>query len=228
MRISLLLIGFTFVFCCSSKAEDWPQFLGPAGNSTNLNAKTLTQWSQKNYVWSTEIPGSGWSSPVYANGKVWVTTAITSEPTPEQLAKKRAGVQFAEIKTLAGSVELKAIAIDLNSGKIIHDVSLAKVDSPELINPLNSYASPTPAISGDKVVCHFGNYGTWCLDANSGRQLWSIKFVVDHSVGPGSSPVIHRDKVILVCDGIDDQFVAAVDLESGQPIWKTQRPPMRS
>jgi len=89
---------------------------------------------------------------------------------------------------------------------------------------MNSYASPTCAIADGKVICHFGAYGTWCLDAASKETLWTRKFVVDHSVGPGSSPIIDSGKVILVCDGVDQQYIAAVELETGKDAWKTNRP----
>ena len=68
------------------------------------------------------------------------------------------------------------ICVDINSGKIVHDIKLAQSDSPDPINPMNSYASPTPAIVGGKVICHFGNYGTWCIDEKSGE----IYFLVVH------------------------------------------------
>ena len=157
-----------------------------------------------------------------------MTSAVSKPATEAQIAKKREGVQFADMKTVAGAVVLRAICVNLESGSVVHDVELETVDKPELINPLNSYASPTPAIVKGKVVCHFGSYGTWCLDSGSGETLWKTKYVVDHSVGPGSSPIIFEDKVFLVCDGIDKQYVAAIALSDGQEVWKTPRPKMRS
>ena len=93
---------------------------------------------------------------------------------------------------------------------------------------MNSYASPTCAISGDKVVCHFGAQGTWCLDTQNGEVLWHREFVIQHGVGPGSSPVIFDDKVIIVCHGTDQQYVVAVNLDDGETVWKTDRPPINS
>ena len=111
------------------------------------------------------------------------------------------------MKTTVNALSLYALCIDLETGQLLKNIELAKIDEPGISHPLNSYASPTPAISDGKVVCHFGNYGTWCLDAKTGSEIWKTEFVVDHSVGPGSSPVIHDGKVILVCDGIDEQYI---------------------
>jgi outer membrane protein assembly factor BamB len=208
--------------------ESWSQFRGPGGNAVSDASNTAVSVSQSNTRWKTTIPGTGWSSPVVSGGRIWLTTAETTAATPAQIAAKTKGVQFAKIKTVAASVTLRAVCVDAESGKLVHNVILRQVDDPDLINPLNSYASPTPAISGNRVICHFGSYGTWCLDASTGETIWQKALVVDHSVGPGSSPVIVDDVVVLVCDGIDRQFVAGLSLQSGEKVWETDRPPMRT
>lgn len=236
IRVSIPLMSYllTVVFLSpahsQTKVGHWAQFRGTDGTGiAQASAKPPTQWDvSQQTAWEVEIPGTGWSSPVYEGEKVWLTSAVTKPATEAEIAAKLKDDRMAQIKTLASSFELHAICVDLNSGRIIHDVRLAQVDSPEPINPMNSYASPTPAIQDGRVICHFGNYGTWCIDENSGKVIWDRKFVVKHSVGPGSSPVIVDDKVIIVCDGTDIQFIAAVDLATGNQIWKTDRPPIKA
>ncbi len=220
-----LLVANVSVF---AEEANWSQFRGPSGEGL-ANAQLPTDLANKaNHLWSTKTKGVGWSSPVVSNGQVWFTSAVTKEASAEQIAAKLAGVQFAQIKTLAQSVEFHAICLDVATGQLIHDIVLSTVENPEPINPMNSYASPTPTIVGERVVCHFGNYGTWCLNTQNGQTLWSTKLVVDYSVGPGSSPIVVGDKVLLVCDGIDLQFVAALYLQDGRQAWKTDRPEIRS
>ena len=211
-----------------ASAEDWNQFRGPNGNAISNASNSPESVSQSNVAWKTAIPGTGWSSPVVSGNRIWITTAETTAATSEQIAAKTRGVQFAKIKTVAGSVRFRAICVDASNGQIIHNLSLLQVNDPDLINPLNSYASPTAAIAGQHVICHFGSYGTWCIDQRSGTTVWQNRLVVDHSVGPGSSPIVSGNRVILVCDGIDQQFVAGLDLETGQQAWKTNRPEIRS
>ncbi len=214
--------------------NDWPQFRGPAAiGVAPEKSNPPTQWDlEQDLAWVTDIPGVGWSSPVFSDGVIWLTSAITREATPEELEARRqrsdADAAVTVLKTAAGSVELRAICVDLESGQLLHDLSLKTVDEPELINPMNSYASPTPAMADGKVICHFGSNGTWCLDAKSGEILWQTGFVVNHSVGAGSSPIVFEGTVMLVCDGTDDQFVVGVDLTNGKQIWRTDRPPMRN
>ena len=205
------------ILCTSAIAEDpsWPQFLGPVGDSESKKSTPLTKWDESNFIWETEIQGTGWSSPVFENGRIWLTTATTTTASEERLEEKRRGVKHAQIKTTVGELNIFAVCIDLESGKILHNIQLATIADPGLINPLNSYASPTPAIDDGKVICHFGNYGTWCLDAKTGKEIWTAKYEIDHSMGPGSSPVIHNGRVLLVCDGVDEQYVAAVSLSAG-------------
>lgn len=220
----LLLTPTTF----ADGPTDWPQFRGPRGNGVAAIESAPVEISKANTAWKTPIPGSGWSSPVHSKNHIWLTTAETRAATEEQIAKKRQGVDFAQMKTVAGAVTFRAICVDANTGAIKHNIKLRQLDDPELIHGLNSYASPTPTISGDRVVCHFGSYGTWCMNLTTGEKLWEQnELVVDHSVGPGSSPVIAGNTVLVVYDGIDTQFVAGLDLATGKPKWKTKRPPMR-
>ena len=66
------------------------------------------------------------------------------------------------------------------------------------------------------------------FDVETGEKIWDTKFPVQHGVGPGSSPIIYDNKVIITADGTDVQYVAAADLETGDEIWKTSRPPFRT
>ena len=221
------LICFGSFASAQTQPGHWTQFRGTAGTgAANPSAKPPVKWSDEQKAWEIEIPGTGWSSPVYQTNRAWMTSAVSTPMAKEEIAKRLEGVKYAQIKTIAASVDLHAICVDLDSGKIIHNLKLGTVGEPDPINPLNSYASPTPAISDGKVICHFGNYGTWCLNEETGKEIWKKEFVVKHSVGPGSSHVISDGKIIIVCDGTDKQFIVAADLKTGDEIWKTNRPPM--
>lgn len=228
MLATLLLAGVATTVPSTLLAGDWDQFRGPAGNGIAGVSGTPTDFSADQFAWQTEIPGVGWSSPVIAGNQIWLTTAETVAASQAEIAKKKKGVQFAKIKTAAGEVTLRAICVNSDSGKIIHNIKLAAVDNPDLINPLNSYASPTCVVQNGNVICHFGSYGTWSLNRESGDINWKTALVIDHSVGPGSSPVISGNNVLIVCDGIDQQYVAALNIETGEQQWKTDRPPIKA
>jgi len=226
----ILLTVFLHLHISQVKSADWTQFRGADGSGTiNPNQKNNSPWNgSPRRKWSVDIPGVGWSSPVYSGKHLWVTSAITKAATEAEIAKRFKDEPYPDIKTIVRSVELHAICVDLESGNVLHDLILEATNKPDPVNPLNSYASPTPAIADGKVICHFGSYGTWCLDLETGDTLWKKQYVVDHSVGPGSSPIIWKDRLFLICDGMDQQYVVALDLNTGEELWKTNRPPKRA
>ncbi len=226
LLIGLICVGFQTTNAQETTQSRWSQFRGLGNGEAIASAKPPIKWDAEQTVWEVDIPGTGWSSPVYQNERAWMTSAVVVPLSKEEIEKKLAGDPMKGMKTAAGSIDLHAICVDLESGKLVRNIKLATIDDPDPINPLNSYASPTPVIADGKVVCHFGNYGTWCLEADSGQQIWNKQFVVKHSVGPGSSPIAFGTKAIIVCDGTDQQYVVAVDLNDGSQVWKTDRPPI--
>src|SRR5690606_3154601 len=77
------------------------------------------------------------------------------------------------------------------------------------------------------LICHFGTFGVAGVDGKSGEVLWRKQLEIDHIVGPGSSPVVAGDVVLLTCDGADKQFIAALDVKTGETRWQVDRPPIR-
>ena len=217
-RLNAILLA-ALVFRPAIADDSWPQFRGPSGQGVAGTCSVPDHFSQKNDMrWRTEIEGKGWSSPVVADGKIWLTTAIEHERV--QVTVK------GETKDVASGLNLQVICVDFATGKPLQEIELAEIKGAQPIHALNTYASPTPVISGGKVFCHFGTYGTWCLNAANGEVIWKKQLIVDHSVGPGSSPIVHGKQLIIVCDGIDRQFVAALNVDTGEEIWRTSRPPM--
>ena len=125
------------------------------------------------------------------------------------------------------SIDLWAIQLDAATGDIVREVKLFHIDDPDPIHGLNSYASPSPVLADGRCYCHFGSFGTACVDCTSGEVVWRNALSLEHMVGPGSSPVVHDDLLIIPCDGCDRQFVAALHLATGKTAWKTPRPPIR-
>lgn len=208
--------------------ESWPQFRGPEGQGVVSDALPL-KWSEDAGVrWKTALPGRGWSSPVVLGDQIWLTTAIERAEDPEILKERTKNSPTANAMALAADVSLRAVCVDRQSGQIVHDIELAHVTNPDPIHSLNSYASPTPVLEPGRLYCHFGCYGTVCLDTSTGEKLWEKKFAHDHMVGPGSSPVVCDDLLVLTCDGADVQYIVAVDKETGEVAWKKDRPPLRA
>ena len=209
MRVFLCLFA-ALLSCSIARAAEWKQFRGPDGQG-HAHAKNLpASWSETEHVqWKTAIPGRGWSSPVFSGNTVWLTTAVEQPLIGEELEKARAAKlafnPMAKQMSLVGSVSLRAVSVDAVTGKVLTDVELLTAKSPPPIHSLNSYASPTPILDGNLLLCHFGELGTACLDTYTGKTRWNATLPSAHAVGAGSSPVVYRDLLIVPCDGTDQQ-----------------------
>ena len=208
---------------------DWQQFRGPTGQGVS-DAKGLPlRWDEDtNVLWKTPIAGQGWSSPVYSDSRAWMTSATVVEAGEAMRQAKIAGTMTGENLDVAQTITLWAIEIDLETGRQLQQIKLAEVEQPQPIHSLNSYASPTPVLADGRLYCHFGDYGTFCLDASSGQLVWQKRINLQHAVGPGSSPVVYEDLLILPCDGTQTQFVVALNTADGSIAWRTDRPPLRT
>ena len=118
-----------------------------------------------------------------------------------------------------------AVCVDLDSGDIIHDIKVFDVLKPQVEHPnLNSHASPTPIIEDGRVYVHYGTYGTACLDTKTGDKLWERRNLnCDHRVRPASSSIIDEETLFLTFDGVDVQFIAALDKNTSDTLWLQHR-----
>lgn len=209
----------------SLSAGDWPQWRGPDGQGHSTAKGLPLTWSEtENVVWKTEVPGRGWSSPVIGGSQVWMTTAIESEASLEEKARKLAANFAGQPLNIVGKVSLRAVCVDRNSGKLLHDVELLVVDSPDPVHQLNSFASPSPILENGRLYAHFGTNGSACLDTKTLQVVWTNReLTLKHENGPGSTPVLWGDHLIVHCDGSDTQSIAAINKHDGRIVWKTPR-----
>ena len=202
-------------------ALDWPQFRGPRGDGTAPGAHPPIVWSEStNVAWKVPVNGRGRSSPVILGDRIWLTTAVE-----QGVVRQRIGPD--DMQT-AEHVSLRAVCLERHTGKSLWETTLFDVPNPDPVHWLNSWATPTPVVEPGRVYCDFGTFGTACLDAETGKVLWQQHLRLDHQVGPGSSPVLCQDRLVLVRDGRDAQYVAALDKNTGQTLWKTGRPPIQT
>jgi len=204
---------------------EWPQFRGPSGQGHAVAEGLPTSWSEDQHVvWKCLLPGKGWSSPVIAGNEIWLTTAVDSPISAEEKAERLKGTTNTQPLIVSGKLSLRAQCVDRTTGKLLHDIELLMEPRPQGTHATNSFASPTPVIEAGKLYCHFGTYGSACLDTATKKVLWTNReLVVQHENGPGSSPVIWGDLLVFHCDGSDAQFIAALDKRTGKLAWKTDR-----
>lgn len=200
MRYALLIVSLFALQLTVAAADNWPQFRGPHGDGSTETELPLAWSESQNVKWKIPIHGKGWSSPVIWGEQLWLTTA-TEDGT-----------------------KMSALCIDRDSGKVVRDLVVFENEEPRYCHPTNSYASCTPVIEEGRIYVHFGSYGTACLDTSTGEKFWERRDIeCNHWRGPGSSPIVHGDKLIVAYDGYDFQFVVAFDKGSGKTVWRRDR-----
>ena len=204
-RICLSVATLVLSLCSAAlAAEDWPEFRGPTGQGISTAQNVPLHWSAtSNVAWKVEIPGEGWSSPVLAEGKIYLTTAVTD----------------------ATGISLRALCLDAKDGRIQWNVEVLKPEpgATQAMHKKNSLASPTPIVRDGRIYVHFGHLGTAALDL-AGKIRWqqtTLKYSPMH--GNGGSPALAGETLVFSCDGASDPFVAALDANTGNVLWKTPR-----
>ena len=200
-RVLLWLTMAAWSVAPTRGGENWPQFRGPHADGQSPAHGLPTTFSEADHVrWKTPVHGKAWSSPVVWDQQIWMTTA-TKDGT-----------------------ELGAVCVDAESGRIVHDVVVFKIAKPQFCHPMNSYGTPTPVVENGRVYLHFGSHGTACLDTASAQPLWTRQdFACDHFRGAASSPVVADNLLVLTFDGVDAQYLVALDKASGKTVWKRDR-----
>lgn len=203
-KLAFLIFCAAFLICpkTDGQEQNWTHFRGSNLNAISESANPPVTWTEtSNIRWKTDIPGKGWSSPVVFENQVWLTSATED-------GKKMNGV-----------------CLDFNSGKILFDIQLFKPDSVQGKHSINTYATPTQCIEKGFVYLHFGTFGTACVSTSDGKIIWKrTDLNCNHVQGPGSSPIIYKNLLILHIEGVDVQYIIALDKTTGKTVWKADRP----
>ena len=229
-RRVFLLTAAIFSAVAGLSAQHWPAFRGANLSGVAPSATPPVSFdipANRNVAWRTAIPGLAHSSPIVANGRIYVTTAVASSGTPS-------------VKTGASGIDpaddmvthtWRLIALDLQSGKVVWDRAV-HTGVPRLKRHVKaSHASATPATDGRSIVALLGSEGLFCFDMD-GQLKWrqdlgvmDVGLVDDPTFqwGPASSPVIHDGLVIVQNDRHTSSFLAAYDLATGKQAWQSNR-----
>ena len=245
-RVPLLFSVGLCLLAASSHAESlWPEFRGPTAQGFSTAKGLPTEWApDKNIVWRSVLAGKGWSSPVVANGKIFITTAIELPVDPNAAAAVAPAPVIPPVVVAPGGaskrpvpakapapppkpVSLHVIALDAGTGKAVWDTKVLEIADPAALkmHNKNSQASPTVVYEAGRIYAHFSHHGTACLD-EAGKIVWISQengYTPQH--GTGGSPVLVDDLLIFDADGSKDPSVVALDKTTGKTRWKIARPP---
>jgi outer membrane protein assembly factor BamB len=201
----LLITNSIFV----THAQNWPCWRGPNGDGTSTETNLPVQWdSISNVLWKSKVPGTGYSSPIVWEDKLFTLTALPE--TQEKIL----------------------LCYDAQNGNLIWQKTVIKSAFESKHND-NSYASGTPATDGKQIYVSFldGQEVVVAAYDFSGKQIWIQRpgrYYSPH--GFSCSPALFEDKVIINGDGISEAFftpasrkseafLAALNRVNGDIIW---------
>ena len=210
----------------SSQAADaerfWPQWRGPHFKGVSTTANPPITWSEtKNIVWKASLPGRGNSTPVIWGDRLFVTSAVPAGVTGEAQHTPRGGLPQ------RGMHRFVVLAIDRKTGKTVWERTAREQEPHEgSHNENGTWASNSPITDGQRLFAYFESFGLYTYDMN-GKLLWE-KDLGDkrmrNEFGEGSTPVLHRDTLVVVWDHLNGQsFVTAIDARDGKELWRVPR-----
>ncbi|HEV3345366.1 MAG TPA: PQQ-binding-like beta-propeller repeat protein [Pirellulales bacterium] len=203
----------------AARADNWPQWRGPLGNSISEEQGLPLTWSESQGVaWKVDLPGWGTSTPAVWNGDLFVTTQDDDK--------------------------LLVLKLDRKSGQTVWTREVGHAETPrsrparstQKFHELHNNASPSPVTDGEVVVVHFGN-GTLAAFDFAGQQLWQHDLQKEYGPysiwwGHANSPVLVGDLVISVCmqDSLAgaakseaESYLVAHNKRTGELQWKSGR-----
>ena len=214
-----------------SPSGSWPSFRGFQASGVTDGQDLPDRWDPqtgRNILWQTPIPGLGHSSPIVWGQRIFVTSAISSDPD----ATFRPGLYGdGDASTDRSRHRWMVYAIDKDSGNVLWERVAFDGEPVDRRHIKSTYASSTPATNGQIVVAWFGSQGVYAYDVD-GNFLWMVDLgridvgaydIPTFEWGPASSPIIWNGLVILQSDTQADSFILALDARTGETVWKTER-----
>ena len=220
--ICFLVLASSIWIPFTAHGENWPGWRGPRGDGTSLEKSVPKQWdgpTGENIVWKTKVPGVGHASPIVWEDRIFL------------------------ISCLEDQLERVVLCFDRLSGKMLWKRAVFRAPL-ETKNSLNSFASSTPVTDGKLVYVTFLEVGGRTVDSRNtsrprpvtpGRMVvtaydfegncrWQARpgeFVSVH--GYCSSPILHKDLIIVNGDHDGDSYIVGLDKATGEVVWKTPR-----
>jgi outer membrane protein assembly factor BamB len=241
-RRVLLSIAFSIgVLGAQGSAENWPQWRGASGTGASTETRLPERWSNtENIAWKTRLGGVGVASPIVWGDRVFVTSQAGSgassrgprlgqgtdtSPAERSLGSAAsAGATGGQPNTIRFLVE----ALGRSDGRRLWVYELAAEGELASVHDKHNLASASPVTDGERVYALFGSGQVVALDM-SGKPVWTRHLgkefaPFDINWGHGSSPIVHRGALILVCYHDSASYLLALDVRTGKQLWKTDRP----
>ena len=245
--IATWIVGILLAACglsLGAAEQHWPQWRGPGGHGLSAEKNLPLQWSPAadgkpavNIKWKTEIPGRGHSSPVVWRDWLFVTTSVKGAHVPGRKApvhldfNRQPGYVHPDTLDVDYKHTLKVYAVDTKTGKIAWERTAYDGEMADDRHKKNTFATSTMVTDGERAYAFFESAGLYAYDFH-GRLVWKKDLgpIIKAGMGPGTSPIVYKDLLILQCDQEmgDGSFIVALNRKTGDEAWRTTRLHRRS
>jgi outer membrane protein assembly factor BamB len=235
------LVALHILIAAAPIAANWPQWRGPSGLGVSAEAGLPTTWSaRENIAWSAPLGGLGSSSPIVWGNQIFVTSQVGRAPlrggSHPMLARDDAALVSRE-KPIGGRREeplggadpifLVVESFNRSDGRRLWEYRVEARGPFPALHEKHNLATPTPVTDGERLFAWFGTGQIAALDMR-GRLVWAKHLGQDYSPfdinwGHGSSPVLYKDLLILLCDHESASYLLALDARTGALRWKADR-----
>lgn len=196
-------------------AADWPQWRGPHFDGSSPEKNLPVKWSKtENVAWTLDLPGPGAATPVIWENHVFVSS------------------------TDRATRSLWAICAHRKTGLVMWK---HKVADGYQKDDRSTFASPSPATDGKRVVFFYGNGDLVAFDF-AGKKLWARNLQKDEGDFAflwtfSTSPLLYEGKLYMQVlqrdvpvqgrgkkpSGIES-YLLAMDPATGKTLWRQVRP----
>lgn len=243
LRPVLSLAGLLAVFSSSAvdANQDWPLWRGPSLAGVAPGAQPPATWSDtRNIRWKTKIPGSGFSTPIVWQDRIFLLTAIVTD-------EERAAPVADPVGTAAGRNagrrggggggfrgggptptkvhEFVVLALERTTGRFVWQQVARREVPHEGHHASHGFASASPVTDGARLWVSFGSRGLYCFDL-AGNLQWERDLGdmrTRGGFGEGASPALAGDVLLVPWDHEDGSFIVALDKSTGREVWRKSR-----
>jgi outer membrane protein assembly factor BamB len=200
-KLCLLTFLLLFVFAFSGKSQNISQWRGTNRDGIYPDQNLLKTWPEAGpkLLWLTEEIGNGYSSPVIADGKLYINGEIDSIS--------------------------HVFAFDLN-GKLLWKTPNDREFFGEGYSASFPGARSAPTVYNDLIYVTSGLGRIACLEAASGKEKWAVDMVKDlggklNYFGYSESLLVD-EKLVYCYPGGDETNFVALDRLTGNLVWKSK------
>lgn len=226
MRV-LIIAVLALLLPPDARGANWPQWRGPAANGTSEEKGLPTQWGpDQNIAWKVPMRGLGTSTPIVWGDRIFLTSQIGDGPF-EQRSRDFASASVPRKTGQKEKVQFLVEAFARSDGRLLWEYRFdADGDLPP-VHMKHNLASPSCVTDGQFVYAWMGT-GQLVALSMDGKPVWSRNLGKEYSPfqvlwGHGSSPMLYKDSLMLLCDHPRAAYLLALDKRNGKQLWKADR-----